>query len=921
MTRRRANGRERIAFGPFTLDPIEGRLWRGVEHVPLRRKAWEVLSYLVTRPHTLVSNDELLSRGWPGIAVTPQTLTNVIRELRLALQDSAKAPRFIETVHRRGYVFHLAGAASEPTGAGVPTTAATPLVGRERELAHLRTMWQRAQAGASRVVFLSGEPGIGKTALADALAEAVAHDGSGRIARGPCIEYHGALEAYLPLLAAIESLAAGPDGRRVRARLARYAPTWLLQLPWRLDAEERRRLAHSLHDTTGARMLREGIALVAALAGDAPLVLLVEDLHWSDRATLDWIGAIARRPLAQPLLILATYRPVDATRRAHPVVALARDLVHAGHAGELALEPFGPAAVGQYLLARCGAGAVDPGIVERFAHRSAGSPLFLRSLVDELLARRALASPDDGWRLAEQADALLRDFPPSLREFVLRALDELTPAQRLVVEVASVAGLDAAPARIARAAGVDVLEAEAACADLARVGRLLRRAPQGAGQDVAAYAFVHAAYREVVYEQIAPLRRGTLHRAVGLALEDGGDAPAVPAVHLAAHFEHAAMAERAAQYYERAADAAAQRFAHRESVTYLRTALAQLERARHGESAAAAHLHWRLGTTLPFVLGYAAPESGEAFARAQAIFAACDEAVGVFVSAAGLCRYALARGEIGAARMHADRLLAMIETVPAGLRALGCLWAGFTASARGELAQARHLLAQGAAAPDDAHLTGDHDNHRVIASQLALVLTVTGNRAGAQRQAARALAQAQAGGRLSDLAHAWLLETERCAMGGDAATGRAAAARATALAKENAFVSFLAFGHFYEALFDHATPAAERIDAMRASMADRHALGDRWHDSMLLGLLAGVQLAGGDRRGALDSLECAEAHVERTGEAHYRAELQRLRGECLLADGDRSQAASWFDRAAATARAQGARLYERRAQARLARSA
>src|SRR5262245_28065913 len=100
-----------VVFGPFALDHAEGPLWRGSAAVQLRRKSWEVLCYLAARPHVLVSNDELLEAVWPGVNVTPQTLTNVIRELRNALADPPRAPQFIETVHGRGHVFRGAPAA------------------------------------------------------------------------------------------------------------------------------------------------------------------------------------------------------------------------------------------------------------------------------------------------------------------------------------------------------------------------------------------------------------------------------------------------------------------------------------------------------------------------------------------------------------------------------------------------------------------------------------------------------------------------------------------------------------------------------------------------------------------------------------------------------------------------------------------
>src|SRR5262245_5435131 len=135
-----------VAFGPFVLDRAAGCLLRSQTPVPLRPKAWAFLCHLARRPGKLVTERELRAAVWPGVTVTPQTLTNVVRELRRALSDDARAPRYIGTVHGRGYVF---------LGAQPDDPLAAPLVvGRDAAIDRLDAVWRAVQEGRSQVAFV-----------------------------------------------------------------------------------------------------------------------------------------------------------------------------------------------------------------------------------------------------------------------------------------------------------------------------------------------------------------------------------------------------------------------------------------------------------------------------------------------------------------------------------------------------------------------------------------------------------------------------------------------------------------------------------------------------------------------------------------------------------------------------------------------
>src|SRR5271167_1965130 len=193
-------------FSPYQLDPRNERLLRGLEVIPLRAKPFALLRYMVEHPGRLVSHEELRKAIWPSTFVGEGVLRLYLREVRSALGDDADSPKFIETIARRGYRF-----IPEVKRSGDTDDLVNPLeapieapskssntVGREAELARLRSAFLKASTGMRQVIFVSGEAGIGKSTVIEAfLAHAAARDGV-LIGRGQCVEHRGESEPYLP---------------------------------------------------------------------------------------------------------------------------------------------------------------------------------------------------------------------------------------------------------------------------------------------------------------------------------------------------------------------------------------------------------------------------------------------------------------------------------------------------------------------------------------------------------------------------------------------------------------------------------------------------------------------------------------------------------------------------------------------------
>src|SRR5208283_989655 len=166
------------------------------------------------------------------------------------------------------------------------------LVGRLRELSTLQACLRKALSGQRQIVFVTGEPGIGKTVLVDEFQRhAAADEPSLRIARGQCVEGFGGAEPYYPMLEALGQLCHGPDGNRVVEILAARAPTWLVQFPALLKREQRQTLQQEILGATRDRMLREIREAVETLNQEAPLLFVFEDFQWVDPSSVDLLSA------------------------------------------------------------------------------------------------------------------------------------------------------------------------------------------------------------------------------------------------------------------------------------------------------------------------------------------------------------------------------------------------------------------------------------------------------------------------------------------------------------------------------------------------------------------------------------------------------------------------------------------------------
>src|SRR5262249_44352983 len=294
-----------LSFPPFRLDPADERLWRDNREITLRRKPFAILRYLAENPQRLVTQRELVEAVWGQIAMSESLLRTHIHELRQHVGEG-----IVETVVGRGYRFvpnvaQIAESLSTRRG-GAPQP---PLVGRDDAMSVLRDDWDAALEGRRRIVFVTGDSGIGKSTLAEAFLSEIAQQTTCWIARGACIEHYGPGEPYLPMLVALGSVARGPIGSRLVEVLDRHAPSWLAQMPALVPNHAVETAQRSGEESAAqTRMPRELAGALEVLTQEQPLVLLLEDLQWADDSTVELLAMLGRRSEPARLLVVGTCR-------------------------------------------------------------------------------------------------------------------------------------------------------------------------------------------------------------------------------------------------------------------------------------------------------------------------------------------------------------------------------------------------------------------------------------------------------------------------------------------------------------------------------------------------------------------------------------------------------------------------------------
>ena len=559
-------------FHEFQLDSVNECLWRGSARLSLTPKAFKILNCLVENVGRTVTKDEFMEHVWPGTYVGEENLKVYVRELRGLLGDDAGKPKFIETYRDKGYRF-IAQITEEDSGSD---PEGVRLFGRDVELAELNERFKLACGGNRQIVFVTGEPGIGKTSLVEAFLQQVSGHLQMRVGFGQCIESYREQEAFYPILEAFGRLLHDSAGQDFAELLARHAPTWLVQFSGVVSSANPEVLRSQVVGAGRERMLREICKALEILTAETPLVLVIEDLHWTDHSTLDLIAALSRRREQARLLLLATYRPVEVILSAHPLRELKSELCLHGHASEIALELLSKDSVANYLTNNFSAPIADQ-IVDDVHEKTDGNPLFVVALMKHLVDQKMIARPNGEWKLECAAGQLRTIVPDSLIEIIQKQVEQLSPTEQELLTAASVIGQSFSTAVLAMSLDGNWIEIDEACDSLSRRHLLLTRGglhdlPDG--QISGLFQFTHALHRDAIYNNCRPAARCLLHHRVGEAIEKiWREQEHETAAELVRHFQESRDYARVVHYLQVQAANAEHKFAYQDATTLLELAL------------------------------------------------------------------------------------------------------------------------------------------------------------------------------------------------------------------------------------------------------------------------------------------------------------------------------------------------------------
>lgn len=919
-----------IAFGEFRLNLKAQCLRRGDDEVRLRQKAWDVLVYLAQRPGVVVSNRELMDALWADVAVTPGVLNNIVWELRKAFGGKESSAPYLQTVPKRGLRFtpsvaEAAAAELESAELPVPLPTDRPLA-RDHEISELLDAWRRARSGRRQMIFVSGMPGVGKTTTVNAALQEIGAASSNDellVTRGQCLRLQGEAEPYLPILEALEQVLATIGEARFTHLARRYAPSWLVQLPWLVSDEELLELRRALAASGTQRVLQDAVRLFERLSEEVPVTLVLEDTQWADAATLDFLAALAQRTTAARLMVIATYRPIEVSLTGHPVGTVARSLCGQARGFMLQLDSWPRAILEQYLDARF----ADPGITVALAapleRHTRGNPLFVIETVDYLVEHSYLKASNHGWTIAAHLDLDKLQLPNSVAQIVHAWLAHQPTTIVDALEAASLIDGPFTVQEVAVALGRYEREVDADFTTLARHHRLIEAVGIGRWPDetiTSAYTFSHALYQRAIADRVAPLRRQAFHRSIALRLEAAFRlAPAKAAPRLALHFEAAGDEPKHADYLEIAAASAMGRYAYAEGAAYVRRAIRSLER----QPASASNVRRRVerwldyGNAVHRLTGLGNPEAGQAFDVAGHLAREIGEERLSFRAQLGHAFNHFFSGKPKQAKAASLELLEIAAATNHGWLPAAHFYLAMGEIALGEFESACERMCAAFAMDAEPGIPASFNLTPALRYTIALSLALLGRVAELEELVATMMQPSRETAPRNEQMELCVQVAFVLALAGSWPEALALSTEGVRVADELQFTPYHDFAAIVRARACAAAAQGGRIDVaeIEARMRSREQRGDCWLNSCFFNWLA----EGYQQCGELDAARAATDRSLALEERAFRSETWRIRGMVLDARGDGAEAEECMRKAWKVAQEQKAQGFQLRAAVALSR--
>jgi DNA-binding winged helix-turn-helix (wHTH) protein len=477
-------------FLSHRFDERDGSLARGSRAIPITRKAADVLRCLIAHAGTIVPRDTILASVWPDAHVQSDNIKVLVRELRRALGDDPRSPRYIRSEPGRGYVFVAPLCAALTTGDEGPDAVAVH-VNRHDELSALTGALAVAARSECRVVAIEGERGMGKTALCEAFLQHAVSLPSVRVCYGQCLQHAGVAERYFPVLDALQHLTRQSPAV-IEPLVARHAPTWNASLrPWLADGP-----VGGSEGSEPLRMIRELGALLEALGADATTVIVLDDMQWGDLETVDLLQALARRRAPLRTLVVVTNSPFPPSAAGGALRSVTGELWPGARCSRLTLEPLGEHDIREYLELRFGDERMTA-LAHTLYRLTGGNPLSLVSTVDSLVFCGVAWQDGTGWHIRQPMLARADNLPPTVLDALFWRFTHLGAESRQLLESAAAVGAVFCADDVAIASGRDALPWIERGLDGLCARHFLERVAGGPARS-AVYGFLHPLHAELV---------------------------------------------------------------------------------------------------------------------------------------------------------------------------------------------------------------------------------------------------------------------------------------------------------------------------------------------------------------------------------------------------------------------------------------
>jgi class 3 adenylate cyclase/predicted ATPase len=816
-------------------------------------------------------------------------------------------------------------------------TGLTPLVGRESELGLLRQRWEQAKAGAGQVVLLSGEPGIGKSRLVQEFKEQLGREGVTRI-EFRCSPYHQNSALY-PIIEHLQRLlqftredAPATKLEKLQHTLSRYrfpqADTFpllatLLSLPHPEGYPP-----ITLSPQKQKQKTQE--ALVAWLVEEAEQAAVFcawEDLHWADPSTLEVLTLLLDQVPTTRLLALLTFRP-----------EFMPPWGNRSHLRQLTLSRLERTQTEAMVARVTGGKALPSEVIQQIVVKTDGVPLFVEELTKTVMESGLLTAVNDHYELSGPLPPLA--IPSTLRDSLMARLDRLSTV-REIAQLGATIGREFSYELIHAVSPLDEVMLQHGLKQLVEAELVYQRGllPQ------AHYLFKHALIQDTAYQSLLKSTRQQYHHQIAQVLEEQFlETKEIQPELLAHHYTQAGLIEQALPYWLKAGERASQRSAYVEAISHLTKGLELLKTlpATPERIQQELALQTTLGPVLITTKGYTALEVKHTYARALELCRQMGETPQLFPVLRGLQVFYFVRAELRTARELSEQLFTLAQRVQDLALLMGAHFAlGQTLFYMGELISAREHLEQSIALYDPQQYrslswAGAHPAVQCLSfGAYGLWLLGYPDQAFKRSQEALTLAQELSHPLTLALALNWAAMLHLLCREGQAARERAEAL--IALSTEQGFPSYFVTGTFFRGGgLAQQGQVEEGITQMRQGMTAWRATGAEIGRPSLLARLAEAQGKVGQAEEGLAAVTEALAHVHKSGERIFEAELYRLKGELVLQSAvhspqseipnpqhptpsTQSEAEACFHKAIEIARKQQAKSLELRATVSLAR--